>query len=138
MSEKSPDPTTGLVTLHSILEDMHLSAKHQYDDDGSDVNHNIQIFQTALYDLAGDKAKTVCLTPSQRDAVYAALEMTDTGEGDVDVLPFERRAEIAASLIQLGIRADCSRCTNEECAFRRSNNPNLQTQVKGLYNPMGF
>lgn len=135
MSEKAPDQSTNLITLHSILEDMHLSARRKYNSDKSDVKLSISAFQGELYGLAGDKAKTVCLTVKQSKSVYAAFEHTDTSDSD-DALPFERRIEITASLIQLGIRADCSRCTNQECVFRRGLNPTLKTQVAELYQPM--
>lgn len=77
-----------------------------------------------LLDTLGEKAKVQCIAPEQtrRLEVYTDDFIGD-GYESMDV-------EFAVQLLTLSFKADCTRCTNPTCDFRRAANPTLANVVR--------
>lgn len=125
-------------------ENMHLKNLHQWvqsckpeevelTDDTSDSDAYGPAAVGYLSDSLGEKGRAQCLTIEQTERLSRGMNAY------IDNAPENHDIELAVQLLALSFKADCTRCTNPTCDFRRAANPSLDNVVArldGFYDPM--
>jgi hypothetical protein len=77
-----------------------------------------------IADSLGEKGKVQCITAKQAERLSRLMEAT------MENAPENKDVETAVQLLTLSFKADCTRCTNPTCDFRRAANPTLANVVR--------